>query len=178
MEPQVTGNSKTHQNETFLAWIEAHGAVLRKVARAYAVPGEHAGLHQELLIAVWRAVPLFRGHAKPSTFIYRVALNRAMSWSRDEQTYRRRYVELEEKVAAAAPVEADDRAATHQRVEQLYAALAELPEADRSLALMYLDDLSYREMAEVLGISESNAGVRLTRIRKRLTEQLRKESES
>ena len=165
------------QNDVFLEWILSYDAILWKIARTYAPPGEHEDLHQDLLIALWHAVPLYRDQAKPSTFIYRVALNGALNWTRNRQRYLRRHVELDEIAtprSVCPNVQQESSGDQERRVEQLYAALGTLPEADRSLALLLLDDLSYREIAEVLGITENNVGVKLNRVKKRLTEQLRK----
>lgn len=163
------------QNDIFLEWIEHHDSILRKIARAWAAPGERTDVYQDLLIAVWHAVRLYRGQAAVSTFIYRVALNCVMNRNRSRRVWQRRHVELDGMVAPAVP---EDNGSEHQRVEELYAALGALSEADRSLALLYLDDLSYREIAEVLGISETNVGVRLNRIRKRLANRLRHEQQT
>ncbi len=167
---------RKRQNDAFLEWIRTYDAILRKIARAYAPFGEHEDLHQDLLIALWHAVPLYRAQAKPSTFIYRVALNCAMNWTRNRARYLQRHVELGEQATRlpAAPNAQREGSGDRERlVEKLYAALATLPDADRSLALLHLDALSYREIAEVLGITENNVGVKLNRVRKRLAEQLR-----
>ena len=163
------------QNARFVEWARSYDAVLWKIARLYAPVGEHEALHQDLLIALWHAAPLYRAQAKPSTFIYRVALNSAMNWSRSRTRDRRRHVALDEK-SAQAPSKDNESDERERQVEQLYAALATLSEADRSIALLYLDELSYREIADVLGITESNVGVRLNRVKKRLMERLRKET--
>jgi RNA polymerase sigma-70 factor (ECF subfamily) len=83
---------------------------------------------------------------------------------------------LDEK-AAQTPAVGNSAEERERRVERLYAALATLSDADRSIALLYLDQLSYREIAEVLGITESNVGVRLNRVKKRLIERLQKENQ-
>ncbi len=163
------------QNEIFLEWVLDYDAILWKIARTYAPFGDHADLHQDLLIALWHAVPLYRDQAKPSTFIYRVALNSALNWNRNRERYLRRHVELDEAASGLAVTRDPQQGGSgeqEQRVEQLYAALGTLPEADRSLALMHLDGLSYRELGEILGITENNVGVKLNRVRKRLAEQL------
>ncbi|HYP09271.1 MAG TPA: RNA polymerase sigma factor [Bryobacteraceae bacterium] len=165
----------TGHNQTFLDWVLTYDAILWKIARSYAPYGEHTDLHQDLLIALWHAAPLYRDHAKPSTFIYRVALNCALNWSRNRARYHRRYVELDE--TAIPVVAAPEMQEQERRVELLYAALAALPEADRSLALLHLDGISYRDIAEVLGITENHVGVKLNRVRKRLAEQLRRMEE-
>jgi RNA polymerase sigma-70 factor (ECF subfamily) len=150
--------------------MEAHGAILWKAARSFAPPDQWNELHQDLLVALWESVPAYRGEAKLSTFIYRVAFNRALNWSREWRRNRDRFQPLETipEPSASPDVRRDE---TQKLIDRLYAAIADLPDVDRSLALLYLDDLSYREMAEVLGISESNVGVRLNRIRKRLAEE-------
>lgn len=167
--------NSTQQNARFVEWAQTYDAVLWKIARSYAPAGEHEALHQDLLIALWHAAPLYRDEAKASTFIYRVALNSALNWSRSRTRYGQRHVAFDERSGQSPVVQggADER---ERQVEQLYAALAALSEADRSIALLYLDDLSYREIAEVLGITESNVGVRLNRVKKRLMERLRKEN--
>lgn len=168
--------NNTEQNARFVEWAQTYDAILWKIARSYAPAGEHEALHQDLLIALWHAAPLYRDEAKPSTFIYRVALNSALNWSRSETRYRQRHVAFDEKSAQPPVVEnsADER---ERQVERLDAALAMLSEGDRSLALLYLDELSYREIADVLGITESNVGVRLNRVKKRLLDRLQKENE-
>ena len=79
------------------------------------------------------------------------------------------------EVQALAPECANSAEQAQQRetVEQLYQAIHQLPKADAALVLLYLDELSYREMAEVLGISESNVGVKLNRAKKALTERMK-----
>jgi RNA polymerase sigma-70 factor, ECF subfamily len=161
------------QNRIFIEWIESHGTILWKIARLNAPFGEHRELHQDLLIALWKAVPLYRGQAKPSTFIYRLAFNRALNWTRDRQAYQQRHIQLDE-IPPPFTAEFGKRDSQEQRVAELYMAMGQLPEADRSIALMYLEDLSYREMSEVLGITENNAGVKVNRMKKRLTELLQR----
>ncbi len=151
------------RDESFVEWVTTYDAILWKVARSYAPLGEHEELHQDLLIALWNAIPLYREQAKASTFIYRVSLNCALNWTRARARYQRRHVELHDVAVTSV-----DR----EPVDRLYRALGMLSEADRSIALLYLDDLSYREIGEVLGITESNVGVKLHRVKKTLTELL------
>lgn len=166
--------SREQHNERFLEWVDSYDAILWKIARAYAPSGEQDALHQDLLIALWHAAPLYRDQAKPSTFIYRVALNSALNWTRTRTRHQRRHVELDENATQlAAPSSVANE--QEQRIAELYAALTTLPEADRSLALLYLDNFSYQEIAAVLGITESNVGVKLNRLKKRLAEKLSKE---
>lgn len=156
----------------FLNWLDAHGAAVMKVARAYTLSSEDCqDLAQEILLQAWRSLPTFEGKANPATWFYRVALHTALNWQRKDKPRRRRQQPLLE-VQALTPDTIDSALQAQQReiVEQLYAAIQQLPKADAALVLLYLDDLSYREMAEVLGISESNVGVKLNRAKKALSD--------
>lgn len=125
---------------------------------------------QELLLAVWKAIPAFRLEAQPSTFIYRVTHNAAMTWQRTRRNYRRKV----EQFSTMGPVaEAGGAAPDAERLEGLYAAIRALSPLDRSLILLSLDGLSYREMAALHGLSEGNVGARLTRLRQKLATTLK-----
>jgi RNA polymerase sigma-70 factor (ECF subfamily) len=161
-----------HLETRFKTWLHEHGGIVVKVARAYTLTAEEGeDLAQEILLQVWRSLPQFEGRASAHTWFYRVALNTALGWHRKERRRRERQqplIAIEDTPAAAV----DNARELEQRelVGRLYAAIRQLPKADAALVLLYLDDLSYREMAEVLGISESNVGVKLNRARKALGE--------
>ena len=87
-------------NALFDTWLTEHAAVLHHVANGFADHADRADLMQELLLAVWKAVPAFRRSARPSTFIYRVAHNAALTWKRTQRHYRQRIDRFEAAVAA------------------------------------------------------------------------------
>jgi len=157
------------RHKVFDAWLREHAAILHHVANGFAAGADRHDLMQELMLALWRAVPAFRGASRPSTFIFRVTHNAALTWKRTEKTHRRG-LDAGQGIDAgvAPPVDdtGDDQAA---RLELLYAAIRELEPLDRSLVLLQLDGASYSQMAEIHGITESNVGVRLNRIRQKLT---------
>jgi RNA polymerase sigma-70 factor, ECF subfamily len=160
------------RNRTFEAWIASHKAILFKVARAYGhSPADRDDLFQEIALQVWHSVPAFRGDAAIGTWIYRVALNTAMTWLRDQKKHGRGRQELDtvDALLVAAP-DADPR------LEWIYLRIAELDEVNRSLALLLLDGYSYREMSAILGLTESNVGVKINRLKSALAEKLAKES--
>ena len=144
----------------FKSWLGEHGGAVLKVARAYTLSAEDCqDLAQEILLQVWRSMPQFQGRASPTTWFYRVALNTALGWHRKEHRRRARQqpvVEVED--LAVAGMDTAQQMVKRETVERLYAAIRQLPKADAALVLLYLDELSYRQMAEVLGISESNVG--------------------
>jgi RNA polymerase sigma-70 factor (ECF subfamily) len=161
------------QEALFRRWLDEHLGLMLKVVRAFAAARQdQEDLFQETLLQLWRSLPAFRGEAKETTWIYRVAFNTALAWNRSEKKRKRRH---ENFLQFDLPETNDARAASaeeQEKVERLYAAIRQLPKVDASLALMLLDGLSYREMAAVLGISENNVGVKLNRIRKELAQQI------
>lgn len=156
------------QNLLFERWLSQHAAVLHHVANGFAEGADRHDLMQELMLAVWRAVPAFRGGAQASTFIYRVAHNAALTWRRTQKNYRQRIDRFE--TLTREPAEAEPGAAREREaLEHIYAAIRRLPPVDRSLILLQLDGLSYAEIAEIHGLTESNVGVRLNRLKQKLT---------
>jgi len=152
-------------------WLGEHSSSVMKVARAYTVTSEECqDLAQEILLQAWRSLPKFERKATAATWFYRVALQTAMNWQRKDKPRRSRQLALlEVQVLATERANSAEQAQQRETVEQLYKAIHQLPKADAALVLMYLDQLSYREMAEVLGISESNVGVKLNRAKKTLS---------
>jgi len=159
------------QQQRFADWTRDHSAILYRVVNGFAARDDRNDLLQEVLLAVWKSIPAFRGQAKPTTYLYRVSHNAALQWVRTEKNYRRRV----EQFGASAPraFVTDSDSLTDERLANIYSAICLLKPLDRSLILMSLDGLSYREMAEVLGLSESNIGVKINRIKNQLTQTLK-----
>ena len=156
----------------FKSWLIEHERAVLKVARAYTRRTEDCqDLTQEILLQVWRSLPQFQDRASLSTWSYRVALNTALGWQRNEQCRRARqdpFIVVEH--LPAPRTDSSQESVQREAVEKLYAAIRQLSKTDAALVLLYLDDLSYRQMAEVLGISETNVGVKLNRAKKALGE--------
>jgi RNA polymerase sigma-70 factor, ECF subfamily len=156
----------TKQKAVFDSWLATYKGVFFKVIRAYASRRQdQEDLFQEIATQVWVSIPSFDGNAAPSTWIYRVALNTAISWSRKELRRRDGTHVLE----GAAPALQPPSLAVDPRLDWLYEQIAQLNEIDRSLTLLLLEGFSYQEMADALGMSESNVGVRIHRIKAHLT---------
>jgi RNA polymerase sigma-70 factor (ECF subfamily) len=159
----------------FRRWLDEHTGLLLKVVRSFANgPTDADDLFQEILLQVWLSLPGFRAESKETTWLYRVALNTALAWHRREKPHRSRQSTLSlATVAADSGREPGDALVSREAVDQLYAAIRALPPPKRALVLLYLDGFSYAEIAEVVGISETNVGVRLHRIRNELALQLK-----
>jgi RNA polymerase sigma-70 factor (ECF subfamily) len=157
------------QHTRFGEWLKEHGAMLHHVANGFADGADRHDLVQELLLAVWRAIPAFRGGSQPSTFIYRVAHNAALTWKRSVSNYRRRVTRFEE-FTMLDPARDDGRSERDRELlELLYAQIRQLPAIDRSLILLHLDGVNYADMAMIHGLTESNVGARLTRLKQKLS---------
>ena len=161
----------TEQQQRFAEWLREHGGVLHHVVNGFAAGDDRNDLRQEVLLAVWKSIPAFRGQAKPTTYLYRVSHNAALLWIRTEKNYRRRV----EQFSTFAPTESagEPDSLTDERLARIYAAIHQLKPLERSLMLLSLDGLSYREMAEVLGLSESNVGVKINRIKTQIIQTLK-----
>jgi len=159
------------QEKQFINWLDEHNSSVMKVARAYTLTSEECqDLAQEILLQAWRSLPTFEGKASAATWFYRVALHTAMNWHRKDKSRRSRQKPLLEVQALECEVPCSAQQAQHREtVERLYEAIHQLPHTDAALVLLYLDQLSYREMSEVLGISENNVGVKLNRAKKSLS---------
>lgn len=158
--------SQQEQKTTFDAWLAQHRGLLFKVVRAYAfTPHDRDDLFQEIVTQVWNSIPTFRAECAVTTWLYRVALNSSLAWSRRE----RRHRERAEPLDGAEPALKEIAREPDQRLVWLYEQIAQFDHVDRSLTLLLLDGFSYRDMAETLGITESNVGVKINRIKARLT---------
>ena len=155
----------SERERIFGDWLADHTGILFKVVHAYAF--EHADrqdLFQEIVIQVWRSVDAFRGESSVSTWVYRVALNTAIAWTRKEGRHqRRKQLEVVEGLLTTASPDAPD-----PRLEWLYHQIAQLKDVDRSVALLLLDGFSYKEIAAIVGLTESNVGVKINRIKSAL----------
>lgn len=155
----------------FAALLEQHRGIVLKVARGYCPHHEdRLDLVQEISVQAWAAFDDFDpARARFSTWLYRVALNVAISHWRRQQHRQRHHAPLEEELPAAGDgLPPEQRHALHQLERAIHA----LPPLDRALMLLHLDDHDHRQMAEVLGISVANVSTRLHRARQQLRTRL------
>jgi len=164
------------QNAVFERWVTEYSGILHHVVRGFADGADQSDLMQELMLAVWKAVPAFRHGAKLSTFIYRVAHNAALTWKRTQKNYQKRVDGFEASPLRELETLPEMSSRERETLELLYAQIRLLAPVDRSLILLHLDHVSYAEMAEIHGLSESNVGVRLTRLKQKLSDAMKEVS--
>lgn len=152
-----------NDEQTLISMLTSHGAALYRIARVYAgADGEEEDLHQEMVLQLWRGLPSFRGEAAPGTWLYRVALNTALSWRRSTQRRARRH-EQNPLRPAVTPAQ------TREQATILEEFLGSLATPDRSVLLLYMEGLSHREIADVTGAASGAVAVRLHRIKQTYT---------
>ena len=152
--------------------VRENDASLRRICRVYTNDADgQKDLYQDILVQLWRALPSFDGEAQPGTWLYRVALNTALSRKRADIARRaEQHDSLDGSHALwrdGSPMP-DEKLEANQQLERLYAGIDRLGELDKALVMLFLDEKSYREMAQVVGISETHVAVKLHRIKKEL----------
>lgn len=151
---------------SFVTQLNENQNIVHKICRLYTNSQDaHNDLFQEITIQLWRAFPKFRGDAKFSTWMYRVALNTAITlYRKSKRTIRTQDFEgISFKISSE---EYDDT--TEEQLKLMYSAVKELNDIDKALIFLYLEDKSYREISETMGISEVNSRVKMNRIKEKL----------
>jgi RNA polymerase sigma-70 factor (ECF subfamily) len=155
------------RKEIFYRWLQEHKGLLLKIIRSYARELEdQEDLLQEVSIQLWNSIPNFQGSSAESTWIYRVCLNTSIKWSRLQQRQKSRQNSIEDGTLLILKHEDQE----DPRVEWLYQQIYQLDPIQKSLIILHLDGYPYKEIAEISGISESNVGVKIYRIKKLITE--------
>jgi RNA polymerase sigma-70 factor (ECF subfamily) len=158
--------------ERFTALMKAEGAALGRLAASYARDrGDREDLFQEIAVAVWRALPRFRGECSERTFVFRIAHNRGIAY-----IARRRWptVEANEDLELRDQrPDPEQSLSIDQQRDSLLDAILQLPVGHRQVVTLSLEGMSYAEIGDVLGIAEGNVGARLTRAREMLRARLK-----
>ncbi len=151
--------------------LASHGPGMRRVAASYTrTASERDDLFQDIGLALWRALASYRGEASLRTFAYRVAHNRAVTHSTRRKPTPENIESSRVCCDAPSPEQSLDRAEQRRRLQ---AAVLQLPVGQRQVLTLALEGFRHAEIAEVVGISEKNVSVRLSRARRRLANQLR-----
>ncbi len=150
----------------FVTELESNQNIVHKVCTLYTNNRQdHKDLFQEITIQLWKAYPRFRGESKFSTWMYRVALNTAITLYRKSK----KKVSTQDYDSVIFKIQADPYDETEERqLKLLYEAVRGLGDIDKALVFLYLEDKDYNEIAETLGITEVNARVKMNRIKNKL----------
>jgi RNA polymerase sigma-70 factor, ECF subfamily len=159
----VTGNEIKEQR--FEKVVAANQRRILAIARSYARMDEQRDLCQEILLQMWKGIDHFEGRSAPSTWVYRVALNTAITFRRKNG----RHVEIvRNPLTDSTPVPVAPSNPENE-ILILEEFLRSLGKIDRAVFLLYLEDLSYQEISEITGLTENHVGVRICRLKKTFT---------
>jgi RNA polymerase sigma-70 factor, ECF subfamily len=149
----------------FLELIQKHQGILHKICNIYFYKNPYKeDFYQEILIRLWKSYPGFQNRSAFSTWLYRVALNTAIDLIR-KLSLQPKYIEL---TKAEFNIPDHDPGNQQDRSDTLYQAIHYLSDVEKAIIFLYLEDYNYKEIAEVIGISETNAGVKINRIKNQL----------
>ena len=150
----------------FLSDFEANQNIVHKICRIYTTNRDaHNDLFQEITIQVWKNYSKFRGDAKFSTWMYRVALNTAISLYRKST----RTIKTQDISDFSYKIQSTEYDDTEEiQLKALYKAVHTLNDIDKALIFLYLEDKPYKEISETLGISDVNARVKMSRAKEKL----------
>lgn len=150
----------------FVTELQDNQNIVHKVCTLYTNDRDsHNDLFQEITIQLWKAYPKFRGEAKFSTWMYRVALNTAITLYRKSK----KRIDTKDYEAVIFKIKADEYDETEeQQLKLMYKAVRQLGDVDKALVFLYLEDKNYTEISETLGITEVNARVKMNRIKTKL----------
>jgi len=158
------------EKDKFISVIKDNQNLIYKICYSYCSNSENRkDLEQEILLQLWNSFSKFDGRVKLSTWIYRIALNTAISFYRNDSKHSDKKISIDASIISLSDFEYVPE--QDENIAMLYQFIENLNEMDKALILLYLDDNKQKDMAEVLGISETNVATKICRIKKILKEQ-------
>ena len=158
------------EKDKFISVIKDNQNLIFKICYSYCSnPENRKDLQQEILLQLWNSFSKFDGRVKISTWIYRIALNTAISYYRNDCKHKDKKVTIDASIISLSNFESESE--QDENIVMLYQFIERLDEMDKALILLYLDDNKYKDIADILGISETNVATRISRIKKNLKEQ-------
>lgn len=160
------------EKEKFISVVRENQNLIYKICFSYCPNTEdRKDLQQEIMVQLWNSFTKFDGRVRISTWIYRIALNTAISFYRQDFKRKEKTTSFDASIISLSGFDPDSE--QDGKVTLLYKFIESLNEMDKALMLLYLDNNSYKQIAEILGISETNIATKISRIKKNLKEQIR-----
>ena len=151
--------------DNFEQLIKEYHPIIYKICRVYSTSEDFDDLYQEVLISLWKSYKTFEGRSKLSTWLYRVTLNTALTYQRNEKKHAKKVSMDNVPELVNVDYEADKGDA---KIQTLYKAISTFKKVDRSIILLYLEENTYEEIAELTGLTPSNIGAKISRLKKKL----------
>ncbi|MBD0333622.1 MAG: sigma-70 family RNA polymerase sigma factor [Chitinophagaceae bacterium] len=156
---------KHEAEKQFEKYIRENELLIWKVCRIYAYSeADKQDLFQEIVIQLWKAYPKFKGQSKFSTWLYRIAINTAITGLRKQKDF------IDSYEPATLPQHTEDNTSfeEEEQLKLLYRAIELLNQVEKAIVMLYMEDKTYEEMEEILGISQGNLRVKMNRIKDKL----------
>jgi len=159
-----------YSEREFISAIDTNQKIIHKVCNMYmSNAGGREDLFQEIVLNAWKGIKNFKGDSKFSTWLYRVALNTAITFYRKEK----RTIETS-SLDSPLEIAPDISASQEDSMNAMYKAIAELSDIDKAIVMLYLEDYSYQEIGDIMGITVNNTAVKMNRIKTKLKESSKK----
>jgi len=160
-------HQKDQQKETFLSLITEHQDLIRKVAAMYYKNlADQEDAFQEILVNLWKAYPTFRGESKVTTWMYRVALNTVISGFRKASNrvhHNRSDLNISDEL-----IKPEREQIASEDIDVLYQSIEHLTDIEKAVIMLYMEEKTYDDIAEIMGMTRTNVGVKINRIKKKL----------
>lgn len=155
----------------FVEIFEANIGIIYKISKAYTrTAADRDDLINDIALELWKAFPRFKGHAKISTWIYRIALNTSMNYKRRQKNEISLFSDLKQIDNISTLIDNED----NSNIDLLYSCIEDLDEINKAIIILYLDNNSHDEISEITGISKTNVGTRISRIKEQLRKSVNK----
>ena len=157
-------------SDFYLAYLKPYAGIIIKICRAYTnTQHDFEDYYQEVCLQIWRSRERFQGKSEWSTWVYRISLNVCMTYLKQEQKGK----STNNDNAELNQLTAEDTSQAQSDIDLLYNLIRQLSDIDRAIILLYLEQQSYQQIAEITGTNSNHVGVKITRIKQRLTEQVK-----
>ncbi len=160
------GEGSSIKRQEFLSLISKHQNMIRKVAAIYYKnKADQEDAFQEIVLSLWKAYPTFEGRSKISTWIYRVALNTVLAGFRkvsNKVYHNRSDAELSEEIME------EGKKDLSEEISVLYQAIEGLSNIEKAIIMLYMEEKNYDDIADIMGMTKTNVGVKINRIKKKL----------
>jgi RNA polymerase sigma-70 factor (ECF subfamily) len=164
---------KEQNRDNFEVFLEEHQDKVYRICQGYAYYHDVTkDLYQEVLLNLWSSWVNFKGQSKVTTWMYRVTVNTAITFNKKEKKYRQELGGALNMQLADDQQEKLDKIQTERALSSMHMAISKLPKAESMMIGLYLEDVSYKDIAEILGSSTNFVGVKINRIKKKLATQL------
>ena len=163
---------KSEKQKEFLHQLSENQRIIHKICKIYTDNiHDHEDLFQEIVIQTWKSYSNYRGDAKFSTWIYKIGLNTALALFKKKNHKKE---ELHENLTHFKIYDDNSHEEKNAQIQAMYDAIHLLSDVEKALIMMFLEDKPYKEISEILGITEGNARVKMNRAKEKLRNLIKK----